>query len=72
MKLLCTESNLDICNDIVNRLASEGIESELRQRNPSLFDSKETPSGDLREVWIVNDADTDKANNLLYPDNDES
>ena len=72
MKLLCSESNLDICKDIVNRLASEGIESEVRQRSPLLFDTKETASDDLHEVWIINDEDTDKANSVLYPDIDES
>lgn len=72
MKLLCSESDLKVCTDIVNRLASEGIASEVRQRSPSLFDSKETASKDLHEVWIINDEDIDRAIALLYPDIDES
>lgn len=71
MKLLCSESRFDICEDIANKLKASSIDSEIKQRNPSLFESEAVkPQNDLYEIWIVNEEDFDKANSLLYPPED--
>lgn len=71
MKLLCSESSMDICGDISRRLAAAGIVSEIHQRNPSLFESEDDkPQNLLYEIWITRDEDIDRANELLYPPDD--
>jgi hypothetical protein len=69
MKLLCSESDQHICQDIANRLQSEGIDAEMRLRNPTLFDAPDTgTTKDLHEIWILNDEDLDRATHILFPD----
>ncbi len=71
MKLLCTESDIDICNDIITRLSAQGIDAEIRQRAPSLFDDENAERNeDLHEVWILKAEDADSANAILYPEPD--
>ncbi len=71
MKLLCTESDIDICNDIISKLSAQGIDAELRQHAPSLFDDANAERNDeLHEVWILNAEDSDSANAILYPEPD--
>ena len=73
MKLLCSESDTDICNEIVARLAAVGIAAEVRQRSPSLFDEDTGVDSDAsHEIWVVNDEDAEKARDMLYPDSDAS
>jgi hypothetical protein len=71
VKLVCTESDIEACNEIIKKLTGAGIDAETRPRAPSLFD----PDGadkerELHEVWVVNDEDADKAAALLYPQED--
>lgn len=71
MKLLCSESSMDICGDISRKLASAGIANDIQKRNPSLFDSDTNQlQNNLFEIWIANDEDLDRANSLLYPPDD--
>ena len=71
MKLLCTESDTDICSNIIKRLAEAGIEAEAREREPSLFDDgQQSAPRVLHEVWILNSEDIEKANAILYPETD--
>lgn len=71
MKLLCTESDLNVCNDIISKLSAQGIEAQIRPRNPSLFDDNNAARGkDLHEVWLLNPEDADSAEAVLYPEED--
>ncbi len=69
MKLLCTESDISACQEIIARLSQAGIEAEMRPREPSLFDPDNTDRNrDLQEIWALNDDDAERAHAILYPE----
>ena len=69
MRLLCTESDIAACNDILSRLAAAGIQAELRQRTPSLFETRDKGKpGQLYEIWAADEEDAERANAILYPE----
>lgn len=71
MKLLCTESDVDVCSEIIRKLADAGIEAETRRREPSLFDNREQNANTaLQEIWILDEDKADKAQAILYPEAD--
>ena len=58
MKLLCTESDTDVCGEIIRKLANAGIEAETKPRAPSLFDPEDADQyRELHEIWVVDDGD---------------
>jgi len=52
----------------MRKLSASAIEAEVRLREPKLFDPAErNSSGELHEVWLINDADSERAEAILYP-----
>jgi hypothetical protein len=69
VRLLCTESDIVTCKNIISLLAEAGINAELRQRTPSLFDTRnQDRTGQLYEIWAASDEDAERANAILYPE----
>lgn len=70
MKLLCSESSYDLCSNIASLLEKAGIKNSIMERHPSLFDEHGNNSLPTHEVWIIDDADFEKAFSTVYREQD--